>query len=257
MTRPNRLAATALAAVLLALPAGAHEFVVKPSATTAAADVAIGFSVLSTHVFFEPEEMERPETVAVAWVDAQGSTPVEIAEGPDGLSLAGRVAGTGRTAWLTAHRLGQVWSKTAEGWVEGGRDVAPGAEFTNNYEKFAKVLINAGDAAVATAPVGQRLEIVPLADPAGLAAGEALEVQVLHEGRPVAASVTATFDGFSTRPGTWAYATETAEADDRGPVATIEPWAPGLWMVRAEHRTADTPGIDEHVMRTVMVFEVR
>lgn len=254
----GHLAPAAAAAALLAGQAAAHEFVVKPSATTAAADVAIGLEVLSTHVFFEPEEMERAASVTLAHVDETGTVPVPVVENEAARRLEGRVAGTGRTAWIAAHRLGQTWSKTATGWVQGGRDVAPDAEFTNTYEKFAKVLVNAEPgAAITTRPLGQALEIVPLGDPAGIAAGEALEVQVLHEGQPVEATVAATFDGFSRVPGTYAYLTGTAPDAERGPVAVIAPWSPGLWAIRAEHRTDDTPGIDEHVLRSVMVFEVR
>jgi uncharacterized GH25 family protein len=248
----------ALAALLLAAaPGAAHEFLVKPAAVTAPADVAIDFEVLSTHVFFAPEEMEAASSVEVSLVDAAGATPVAISEDEADAVLRGRVAGTGAPAWLAAHRLGQVWSKTPEGWVEGGRDQAPDAEFTNKYEKFVKVLTNAEPGAeIAMRPIGQALEIVPLTDPAGLAAGEALEVRVLHDGEPVAATVSATFDGFSDRPGTYAYLTETVEEETRGPVAVVEPWSSGLWAVRVEHRTADTPGIDEHVMRSVMIVAV-
>lgn len=257
MTRPTPLVA-ALAALLAATPAVGHEFLVKPSAMSVAADESVDFQVLSTHIFFEPEEMEAAASVEVSLVDSAGRVPVEISENAEAQMLEGRVAGTGEPAWLTAHRLGQVWSKTPDGWVEGGRDAAPEAEFTNRYEKFAKVLLNARPGAeIAASPVGQQLEIVPLGDPAGLAPGNELEVQVLHDGEPVAATVSATFDGFTDRPNTYAYVTETAETGDRGPVAVVKPWSPGLWLVRAEHRTGDTPGIDAHVMRSVMIFEVR
>lgn len=253
-----RLAAAVAVAALLSAPAAAHEFVVKPSATAAAADQPIDFQVLSTHVFLEPEEMEKAESVTAALVDKTGTVALDLAENAAAQRLDGRVAGTGETAWLTAHRLGQIWSKTAEGWIEGGRDVAPEAEFTNTYEKFAKVLINAEPGAeIATRPVGQLLEIVPLGDLADARAGEPVAVQVLFDGQPVEGTVSATFDGFSDRPNTYAYLTQTTDDAEHGPVAVIEPWQAGLWMVRVEHRTDDTPGIDEHVLRSVMVFEVR
>ncbi|MGF1502317.1 MAG: DUF4198 domain-containing protein [Paracoccaceae bacterium] len=254
MTRP--LTATALAlALAAAAPAAAHEFVVLPAETRATAGEAIGFEVHSTHVFFAPEEMERPESVSVELVSASGPQPVEIAAGADGLMLTGEVETGAETVWLAAHRLGQIWSKTPNGWVEAGRDEATDAEFTNKYEKFAKVLINAGDAAVATAPIGQLLEIVPLSDPSELAPGDVLEVRVLHDGQPVDATVTATFGGFSDLPNTYAYLTETREVDGT-PQADIKTWSPGLWVVRAELQTADTPGIDAHVLRSILQFEV-
>ncbi|MGF1551248.1 MAG: DUF4198 domain-containing protein [Paracoccaceae bacterium] len=257
MTLRTTTAAALAALALAAPPAGAHEFLVEPAATEAGPDVSVAFEVLSTHVFFEPEEMEAASSVEVVLVAADGTTPVTIEEDEAAQVLRGRVAGTGETAWLAAHRLGQVWSRTPEGWVEGGRDAAPDAEFTGEYEKFAKVLLNAEPGSeVAMRPIGQALEIVPLTDPGDLAAGQALEVQVLHDGEPVEATVSASFDGFSDRPNTYAYLTETVDDEARGPVATIEPWSAGLWLVRAEHRTADTPGVDEHVLRSVMIVAV-
>lgn len=241
-------------ATLAAGPAAAHEFVLLPERLEAGAGEEIGFEVHSTHVLGMPEEMERAESVAVRLVGAAGAEAIAVAEEPEAHRLVGTAASDGGTAWLAAHRLGQVWSRTPQGWVEGGRDVAPDADFTNKYEKFVKVLLNGGDAALATRPIGDALEIVPLADPAGLAAGETLELQVLHEGRPVEAQIAATFLGFSDLPGTYAYLTETRESE-AGPVATLAPWAPGLWAVRVQHE-AEAPGIDAHVLRAVMMVPV-
>jgi hypothetical protein len=55
------------------------------------------------------------------------------------------------------------------------------------YAKFAKAVLRVGEggpADLATKPVGLKIEIVPLADPYGVAGGK-LPVQVLFEGRPL------------------------------------------------------------------------
>lgn len=54
------------------------------------------------------------------------------------------------------------------------------------YSKYAKAYVVAGQpSSVWSKPVGLTVEIVPLADPAGVKAGEALPVQVLWRGKPL------------------------------------------------------------------------
>ncbi|MGF1446012.1 MAG: DUF4198 domain-containing protein [Pikeienuella sp.] len=253
MLRPTLTAALALA--LAAAPALAHEFIVEPASTTAAEGTAIGFRILSTHVFFAPEEMEAGTSVTAALHTGSGATDIALTENPEAQVLEGSAEIAGGTAWIAAHRLGQVWSKTADGWIEGGRDAVPDAEFTNKYEKFAKALVNGGDAATATAPLGHLLEIVPLSDPAAIEAGEDLPVQVLYDGAPVAVAVSATYAGHSDEPE--AYALEAApEEGENGPVARVAISTPGLWMLRAEHIAAGSEAFDEHVLRSVLMFEI-
>lgn len=56
------------------------------------------------------------------------------------------------------------------------------------YSKFAKAILRAGDGGASdlvTAPLGLRIEIVPLLDPGTLEPGDELPVQILFEGRPL------------------------------------------------------------------------
>jgi hypothetical protein len=56
------------------------------------------------------------------------------------------------------------------------------------YSRSLKTIVQVGaarSAAIATRAVGQKLEIVPRVDPVGLKAGEAFEVRILFEGRPL------------------------------------------------------------------------
>ena len=252
------LLAIGLIAALGAAPAAAHEFLVMPAKMQAEPGEAIAFDIHSTHVFFKAEEMENVESVRAALVAAEGKQSLEVSGKEGALKLQGEVSTDGKPAWLTAHRLGQTWSKTPRGWFQSERSENPDAEFTNKYEKFTKVLVNAeAGNGFAMKPVGQALEIVPLTDPAALNSGEEIQVQVLHDGKPIAATVSATFEGFSETPNTFAYLTETLKDEAHGHVAKVKTWASGVWMIRVEHRTADTPGIDEHVLRSVMLFEVQ
>jgi hypothetical protein len=61
------------------------------------------------------------------------------------------------------------------------------ANGTENYARRAKALIQVGAPRTAnvTRPIGQTLEIVPLANPLGMKAGDMLEVQLLWRGAPL------------------------------------------------------------------------
>jgi hypothetical protein len=63
-----------------------------------------------------------------------------------------------------------------------------GTRVRESYAKFAKAILTVGERGprdLATRPVGLRLEIVPLRDPAVVGAGQGLPVQVLFETRPL------------------------------------------------------------------------
>ncbi len=101
--------------------------------------------------------------------------------------------------------------------------------------------------------VGHRLELVPLNDPATLHVGREAVVRVLFDGKPLAAQVLATYDGFSKHPDTDAYATQ---AKNNG-IAHVKLTHAGSWMVRVQHKVkAPTADDDEHILRAVLVFAV-
>ncbi|MBM3763424.1 MAG: DUF4198 domain-containing protein [Acidobacteria bacterium] len=52
------------------------------------------------------------------------------------------------------------------------------------YTKFAKTYLVAGEPTGYKMPLGLKIEIVPLADPAGLKAGDSLPIQLLFDGKP-------------------------------------------------------------------------
>jgi len=245
--------------VLATAAAGhAHEFLIKPGKISAAGD-ALPFTVESTHVFMQSEEMEAADTVTVSLRQGDKTEAITLQENEAAQRLEGEIVmADDASAYLLGHRLGQVWSQTPKGWKPGGRDVNADAQHSNKFEKFAKTLLNASpsDTAFAT-PAGHRLEIVPVTNPATVKVGEDLVVQVLYDGKPLATEVLATYDGFTETPSSYAYFTETYRDDNNAGLAKVRISTPGLWLVRVEHRASKSEeGIDEHVMRAVLVFEV-
>jgi uncharacterized GH25 family protein len=243
-------------AMTLASAAWAHEFVAAPAAPRVAAGAALGVEVYSTHSMLNAEELERTEINRVRFL--HGTTRTDVAlRGDEGraLQLGAAAAPTQNTFIVSGHRLPLVFSVTPRGSQPGSKLDNPDAIRAQRTEKFSKALVNlsATDPGFA-AVVGDRLEIVPAANPATLKVGDELPLRVLFEGQPLGTAVYATYQGFSRRDDTYAYYTE-AKPDG---TAHVRITAPGLWVVRVENRRQVTGNreIDLDVTRATLVFHV-
>lgn len=121
------------------------------------------------------------------------------------------------------------------------------------YRKDAKALIvRPGPGSVATTPVGQRLEIVPLADPADARSGDTLPVLVRFDATPIAGlTVNAGWAGQAGHHGV------TVVTDSTGRAA-IPLAAAGLWYVRTLHmRHAHEAGLDYESFWSSLTFAVQ
>lgn len=250
-----RLAAVATLCFLLASPALAHEFIVKPGKASAKPGETVSVNVLSAHVFMASEELEDQANVKVRAVDASGSREVALKANQKTQAYEGQASfakpGYGM---LLGHRLPEVWTRTPGGMQKGPKSAYPGATVSNMYEKFAKTLVLVGAADEAwRKPAGQRLEIMPLESPAGYRAGREASFLVLFDGKPLSTEVFATYDGCTKTPNSYAWFTE---GDDKG-VARVKFAKSGLWMVRVQHKAPGKDGVSEHVLRSVLVFEVK
>lgn len=236
--------------------AGAHEFVLLPEQTKVKSGSELACQVVSCHVFMESEELEPLEHVQASLLQNGHSRSLALRENAPAMVLEGsaRLVEKG-TAILVGHRDGLVWTETTKGWQQAPKDACTGVLSSGKYEKFCKTLVTVGRADDAwREPVGQRLEIIPGKDPARCKAGDALPVTVLFDGRPLAAEVSATYNGFSPAPNVYAC---TARSDADG-VAYVPISHDGTWMVRAEHVLEQpTAAYDRHVLRAVLVFGVQ
>lgn len=253
---PSLMAAAGLAMLCLAEPAAAHEFIVKPDRTKADVGLQVPFSLMSTHVFMHGEELEAATDVEAVVIGSDGArTAVPVEAGSDKLNYLGLAkAPSAGTFMIWGHRKAQVWASTPQGVIQTAKDT-PGARNSFLIEKFAKTLVNLSPSDPDYARVaGDRLEIVPVTNPAAAKAGGDVTVKVLLDGQPVAAKVLATYDGFTDQPNTYAFYTE--GADDG--TAKVRITQPGLWMVRVEVSQPEvTPTHDRYVARAVLVFDVR
>lgn len=229
-------------ALLLTGPVSAHDLVVKPGA---AADGKVPVDVLLTEVFFTGDVLLKPENVTVQAVEGSQKTPVSVAPDAAAKALAGSAPAGGPS--LVVAKV----ARTRPAREEAGRPPEP----ATLSESTSKALVNLAPGAAGFGTLsGDRLEIVPLANPADMKVGDELPLQILFDGKPLPVRVFATHDGFSTRGGTFA---TTAMAEKDGP-AYVKITAPGLWVVKASHTQAeDAPSHKRYSANSNLVFLVK
>ncbi|WP_419779248.1 DUF4198 domain-containing protein [Maridesulfovibrio sp.] len=235
----------------------AHEFIIKPVQLTVAKDHVVPFSIVSAHVFMISEEMEPIDQVETKLFLDGKTTQLNLAENKMLMTLDGQIKPEAEgTAIIAGHRKGMIWTQTTKGWKQQSKKGLKGVIRSGKYEKFCKTLVNVGRADGSYNKVlGQRLEIIPMSDPTKAEVGQEIEFQTLLDGKPVSVeSMAATYDGFSQTPNTFAYFTEPYGNG----ITKLKITAPGTWMVRVQHvDKTSNPDYDSHVMRSVLVFEVK
>ena len=133
----------------------------------------------------------------------------------------------------------------------------------NRYFMTAKHLVNVADgndAEVATKAFGKsKLEIVPLANPSTIKAGQPLQVQVLFEGKPLARTeLLGDFRGFNPA-GSWGLAKAFyCKTGKEGKLDFIAAKG-GLWILKARHAVPneDKTEADANVYLSTLTFFVK
>jgi ABC-type Co2+ transport system, periplasmic component len=239
----------------LSVPAQAHEFIVKITPEAPQKGVAATAEFMASHVFTESDEMEDPKDIKATLIQNGQSSDLAVKANPAAKDvLAEFTVAADSPVWLVGHRLPQLWSQTPDGILAGDKNTLTGKKilYTNQYEKFVKVLLNPSSADNSfSQPIGQTLEIVPLDNPAGIKIGDEIRVKVLYNGQPVAVPVYASYMGFSDQQNTYAYYTEPEEGD---PVVKVT--AKGMWLIRANYKVSGTGDIKTHDLKAIMQFVV-
>lgn len=238
-----RLSAALIGAGMLwAAPAGAHDLVVKPGA---AKDGQVPVEVMLTEVFFTGDVLLKPEAVSLQSIAGGQKSALALTPDPQAKALGASAPAAG--PGLVVAKL----SRTRPAREEAGRPPEP----ATLSESTSKALIGiAPGVAGFGALSGDRLEIVPLANPAEVKVGDELPLQVLFDGKPQPARVFATYDGFSNREGTFA-TTTVAEKDG---TAHVKITAPCLWVVKVSHSQPETaPTHGRYSANSNVVFLVK
>ncbi|HEY1372152.1 MAG TPA: DUF4198 domain-containing protein [Candidatus Binatia bacterium] len=236
---------TLFAWCLIAAPAGAHEFIIKPNALRVKTGDKVPLSVFSTHVFVAGEEMLPASSVKATLVEGGKSSALALRENNILETLDGTAAFARKgTAIIAGHLEEPVETVNSP----------TGKPQRARFEKFAKtlVVVDAADRSYEKV-LGHRLEIVPLSDPTAARVGDEVGFKILFDGKPLQAVVLATYDGFSRLYNTYAYATEARD----GGVARVKITHPGIWIVRVEKRVeVAEKDYNLHVMKAVLLFPV-
>ena len=149
------------------------------------------------------------------------------------------------------------WSNGPGGWAQTDRTQRPDAAYVEEAIMCAKTIVNVQgvtDDSLITKPVGQRLEIVPLTNPAKVKAEGKFPMQVLCDGKPAkAVTVEATFAGFSDKN----YKAFQGKTDLKGHIDFI-PLKSGYWVVKVKHAFdyPDKAKADEVVLLSTLTFKI-
>ncbi len=132
-----------------------------------------------------------------------------------------------------------------------GQGGQPAREY---YVRCVKALVwsEGGDGDAVDVPLGLTLEVVPQANPYALKVGEALEVRLLHEGRPMPGLLVKAF----TREAADRESSVRTDDDGRARI-TLE--RAGVWIVKTVHMVAieDDPYGDWRSYWASLTFELR
>lgn len=148
------------------------------------------------------------------------------------------------------------FTKSPAGYVRKTKDQVPEAIKCFRSIKYAKAIVNlGGQAGDVSQPLGQDLEILPLANPAGLKAGGELPVKVLLAGKPLAGAEVSAMPAASGKEKVTPFKAKTASDG----VAKMKLGSPGLWLVRVGHRTPykDPAKCDVLSKAATLSFEIK
>jgi len=227
--------------------ARAHEFLIKPAQLQVESGAKLPFSILATHFFMVSEEVEPVKTVKAWVIEGDKSTPVDIKENHTLETLDGVVTLSRKgTAMLVGHLQEPIEPIKVEGSNRSQKI---------KREKFAKALVSvSADDDGYKKPLGHKLEIVPVSNVMKSRVGDELAFKILLDGKPLKSQVYATYDGFSRRSMTFAYATESLEDG----LAHVKVTSAGVWMVRVEKRfDANAKDFDLLSLKATLVFSVQ
>jgi len=234
------------ALLVLALPALAHDYWLEPASFFPPVGESVNVHLhVGDHFKSEAERpFQKKPTVKFQLISAKETLDLAAAGQEDKKPVAQVTAKTAGNYLIALERGPQTIKLAADKFnaylkEEGleailemrrkaGEDKAEGRE---RYSRYIKSLLQAGEQRDDTYKqvVGQRLEIVPQANPYKLKAGDELTVQVLFEGKPLKGAKLFAFQRAEDK-----ISTQTFTTSDAGQAA-IKLDKPGVWLVRLVH----------------------
>lgn len=147
---------------------------------------------------------------------------------------------------VTANYKPTFWSKFPDGkWAQGDLIKNPYAASCQEAQMFGKSIViidNVIDMSTISHPIGQTLEIIPLADPTQAKVGKLFPVQVLYEGKPLAGeTVIATADSVAALDLEATHDHREPQAfsgkTDKNGRVNVLPLIDGYWKIKVSYKT--------------------
>ncbi|MDY7033091.1 MAG: DUF4198 domain-containing protein [Thermodesulfobacteriota bacterium] len=157
---------------------------------------------------------------------------------------------------VAGKRKAGFYTKTTEGGKMSSKKGLRNIIKCSHSHMCMKAIVNVGKEKGKTdITISHPMEIIPLANPAELKAGDYMPLQVLLRGKPFKGKIYATYIGFSTEKNTFAYTTDT----DKKGNGRIKILSSGVWMIKTEHEEAypDQSECDVESFVSTLTFEVK
>jgi uncharacterized GH25 family protein len=157
---------------------------------------------------------------------------------------------------IAATRKAGFYTKTTQGGKRCSKKNLKNVISCSFSHMCMKAIVNVGEkTGNVDVNAGHPMEIIPLKNPIELRAGDYMPVQVLCNGKPFQGDIFATFAGFSTEKGAFAYACKT-DKQGKGKIKILQP---GVWMIKASHEEpyADKTECDMESFVATLTFEIR
>lgn len=155
---------------------------------------------------------------------------------------------------ITAQRKPGFYTKTTKGGKRASKKGLEGVLRCSYSHMSMKAVANMGEPGEISSAAGLPIEIIPLDNPATLKVGDYLNLEVIGDGKPFKGTVYATYAGFSTDKGTYAYTTNT-NAKGKGRIRILHP---GIWLIKVsqEKPFADSEECDVETYSTSLTFTI-
>ncbi|MEW6500912.1 MAG: DUF4198 domain-containing protein [Thermodesulfobacteriota bacterium] len=249
------LAAAGLGVALLCpLTAQAHSSWIEVEQPPPAAKTAPAIRLGWGHTLPAEEFLKKEDVEELFILSASGEKIPLIPKSATEFAVRGELA-TG-SHLVAGQRKPGFYTKTTEGGRRQSKKGLANAVRCSWSTMSMKSVVNvgAGNGAVERV-VGQPLEIVPLADPAALKAGDTLPVRVLFRGKPLRGEIEAVSVGLAD--------TKESEAGrlttDQAGIGRLRLAAPGVWLLKVRHELPfprpDECDVESYV--ATLTFQVR
>ena len=242
-------------AVLFAMPAYAHFPWINLEDGQIDVDRNLKWTVGWGHRFPVTALMkaENIEVMTVIGPDGAGQTKaINTSE----LEFQSETTLTKPGAYVVAmSRKPSFYTKTKDGSKRQSKAGLANVISCSHGNSFMKAVANVGSGSgKVDAAIGHALEIIPLANPAGLKVGDFLSFKVLFKGKPYSGEFFATYGGFSTENGVWAYVATT----DKEGMGKLKILHAGAWLLKVdtEEAYADPKECDKESYLADLTFEV-